>query len=136
MNRRGVTHADVEAALITPAVVESTPHRGVPRWRYHRGALCVVISQDGSTVITILLRSLEAWTDDDARLGINGRDGQAFTPYATSITAGSRVHSLVSGHAGTVRRVEGDDVRVRWDEPVAPGIRATWTAAHRLAVER
>lgn len=54
----------------------------------------------------------------------------------TDLQKGDRVHSLVSGEAGTVRRVEGEDVRVRWDEPVAPGVTATWTAAHRLVVER
>lgn len=53
----------------------------------------------------------------------------------TGIEAGDRVHSLVNGQVGTVRRVEGGDVRVRWDEPVAPGVRATWTAAHRLVKE-
>lgn len=54
----------------------------------------------------------------------------------TALNKGDRVLSLVDGRAGTVRRVEGEDVRVRWDEPVAPGVTATWTAAHRLVVQR
>lgn len=54
----------------------------------------------------------------------------------SAFKAGDRVLSLVSGNVGTVRRVEGEDVRVRWDEPVAPGVSATWTAAHRLEVAR
>lgn len=35
-------------------------------------------------------------------------------------------------NVGTVRDVDGSDVRVRWDRPVAFGVTATWTAAARL----
>lgn len=35
-------------------------------------------------------------------------------------------------NVGTVRDVDGDHVRVRWDRPVAFGVTATWTAAARL----
>lgn len=80
MDRRGVTHERVEAALIHPDVVETNEHNGRTGWRYHRGALCIVVSRDGTTVITVLLRSLEQWSDDDARGAIHGRDG-TFQPY-------------------------------------------------------
>ena len=36
------------------------------------------------------------------------------------------------GNHGTIRDVDGDDVRVRWDRPVASGVTATWTSAERL----
>jgi hypothetical protein len=87
MARRGWTFEDVEAALTRPEVVDDSKHHGADRWRYHRGPLCVVVSSDGKTVITVLLRTLDTWTDADvqqaikpATQSIHGRDG--FTPYA------------------------------------------------------
>jgi hypothetical protein len=63
MARRAVTWAEVVEVCEHPTIVEP-PFEG--RRRYHRGALCVVLGEDG-TVVTVLLREVAQWTDADAR---------------------------------------------------------------------
>lgn len=82
MARRDVTHDDVEGALMRPDVVETNEYKTRTGWRFHKGPLCVVVSRDGTTVITVLLRSTEQWSDTQAASAIRGRDGSAFQPYA------------------------------------------------------
>lgn len=48
----------------------------------------------------------------------------------TAIVEGSRV--CILGRLGTVKRIDGPDARIVWDEPVASGVTATWTHLSRL----
>jgi hypothetical protein len=59
MSDRGVTHERVEAALMYPDVIEVNQHNGRTGWKFHKGAMTVVVSRDGKTVITLLIRSEE-----------------------------------------------------------------------------
>lgn len=68
MAARGVSWGEVVTAVTHAEVSE--PHQG--KTRYHRGSLCVVVAPDG-TVVTVLLRSTDQWTNDDARRRLNSR---------------------------------------------------------------
>ena len=63
MERRGVAWGEVVETCEQASIIEP-PHEG--RRRFHRGALCVVVAEDG-TVVTVLLRESRQWTDEDVR---------------------------------------------------------------------
>lgn len=69
MRRRAITFDEVAAIVAYPQIVETQPDG---RRRYVVDALAVVVAEDRDrgitfrTIITILLRSGEQWTDADA----------------------------------------------------------------------
>lgn len=63
MERRAVSWSEVVEACEHATIIEP-PFEG--RRRFHRGALCVVVAEDG-TVVTVLLRASHQWTDAEAR---------------------------------------------------------------------
>lgn len=66
MKRRGITFEQVAEVVQRASIIE--PHKG--KRRFVRGDLCVVVATDPrgfKTVVTILLRSQDQWSDTDAR---------------------------------------------------------------------
>lgn len=63
MAARGVMWGEVVSTVSRAEVIDH--HDG--RSRYFRGALCVVVADADSTVVTVLLRASHQWTDADAR---------------------------------------------------------------------
>lgn len=68
---RGFSEDQVAPALWTPDVCRTAFDYGNDRWVYSCGDLSAVVVPGKRTVITLLLRRVEPWDDDDAR-HING----------------------------------------------------------------
>lgn len=66
MAERGVSYDEIEDALTRPQITEVSYHNGRRGFRYVRGHLVVVMTPD-MTLVTLLLRRVAVWTDDDMR---------------------------------------------------------------------
>lgn len=64
MKARDVKWAEVMEVIEKPEVVYGPDRQG--RRNYQRGDLCVIVSGQNA-VITVLIRNLEQWSDEDAR---------------------------------------------------------------------
>lgn len=67
MHARNVTLEEIELTVRKPTVSYTSRHEHMV---YQRGSLAVVVAQhhtDEPVIVTLLLRSERAWSDDDAR---------------------------------------------------------------------